>query len=578
MKTPDRKSLIAMAGERVFGRGEEYLAWGRVRALAVHDGKVSALVDGNRSYRVCLRIDGEPIGHECDCPQGEAGSFCKHCVAACLALAEAERAGECSAAVTLADVRSFLDRSTNAELIELVLDEARRNERFRERLLLRAARVSGKSFDFEPYRRLLQFAAHAAASMDDAGSPPAVLKEVESSLGNLLEAGYAEEVATLSEEALPLIFSRPGQTPASQGLIASLLSFHHRSCRQLRVEPEALARRLFRWQTHPGMKGFAEAPQTYSDLLGKKGLHFYQQLIEAEWDRLQSGGELNRSEDRARFARLTELMEAAANRRGDLESLIKIKSRCLNDAGDYLELARLCKRSGESELALEWALRGKNLFPVLEAEGLYQFLAAEYEERGDWRAALETSFALFSAKPSLSGYQRMAQCARRIGEWEVWRERALSVARQNASATTAPSRPNSKQTKPDQSALAAWAVLASILLWENDDEAAWQAAEQGAGDDDLWLELADRRAREHPEDALLVYRRLVTQAVNRKNNYAYRRAIELLHKIGRLMKKQKRRDEFIDYVERLRHTHRAQRNFARLVDRMMARYYRRIAG
>ena len=30
-----------------------------------------------------------------------------------------------------------------------------------------------------------------------------------------------------------------------------------------------------------------------------------------------------------------------------------------------------------------------------------------------------------------------------------------------------------------------------------------------------------------------------------------------------------------DYVERLRHTHRAQRNFAKLVDQMMARYYRR---
>lgn len=103
----------------------------------------------------------------------------------------------------------------------------------------------------------------------------------------------------------------------------------------------------------------------------------------------------------------------------------------------------------------------------------------------------------------------------------------------------------------------------------------WQAAEQGECGDDLWLELADRRAKDHPEDALLVYQRLVTLTVNRKNNYAYRRAIELLHKIGRLMTKQKLRDEFIDYVERLRHTHRAQRNFSRPVDQMMARYYRR---
>ncbi len=572
MKIPDRKSLIALAGERVFGRGVEYHSWGRVRALAARDGKVSALVDGNRSYRVFLRIDDWPVGHECNCPQGEGGGFCKHCVAVCLALSEAERDEESSEAVSLAGVRDFLGRSTKAELIELMLDEAMRNERFRERLFLRAARINGKSFDHETYRRFLQFAAQAAASTDNAGSPPAVLKEVESSLGNLLEAGYAEEVATLIEEALLLIFSRPGQQSASQDLITCLLSFHHRSCRQLRIEPEALARRLFKWQTHPGMNGFAEAPKRYSDLLGKKGLKLYQQLIEAEWDRLRSDEGINSSEDQARFARLTELMEDAAKRRGDTEALIEIKSHGLTDAGDYLELARLCKGSGESDLALQWALRGKNLFPVSEAEDLFEFLVAEYEERGDWREALETIFALFSVKPSLSGYQRMAECASRIGDWEIWRERALGAARQNATAAVRPPRLNSKETKPNQS------TLVKILLWENDEEAAWQAVQQGECDDDLWLELADRRAKERPEDALLVYRRLVTQTVNRKNNYAYSRAIELLHKIGRLMKKQKRKDEFIDYVERLRHTHRGQRNFAKLVDQMMARYYRRFTS
>jgi uncharacterized Zn finger protein len=66
---------------------------------------VSATVDGNRSYRVFLRMDDWPAGHECDCPEGEAGRFCKHCVAACLALSEAERDEEASDGVTLTDVR-----------------------------------------------------------------------------------------------------------------------------------------------------------------------------------------------------------------------------------------------------------------------------------------------------------------------------------------------------------------------------------------------------------------------------------------------------------------------------------------
>jgi uncharacterized Zn finger protein len=323
---------------------------------------------------------------------------------------------------------------------------------------------------------------------------------------------------------------------------------------------------------HPGMNDFNGISQAYADLLGSRGLRFHQQLVEAEWNRLSSVGEMISPEDRAKFERLTELMADEAKRRGDIELLIELKSRGLKKASDYLEIARLCKQSGESDLALRWALAGKNLFHVSEAEDLYQFLAAEYEERNELREALEVIFALFSARPSLSGYKRMADCARRVGEWDIWRERALSAARQDISTSPSRSQKIVNETKPDQS------VLVSILLCENDDEAAWKAAQQGECEDDLWLALADRRAKSHPEDALLVYRRLVKQNVNRKNNYAYRQAIELLHKIGRLMKKQKRRDEFIDYVERLRHTHRGQRNFARMIDRMMARYYRRFVS
>jgi uncharacterized Zn finger protein len=93
MKMPDRKELIALAGERVFGRGEEYCAWGRVRAMAAYDGKISALVDGNRSYRVFLRVNCWPMGYDCDCPEGAAGRFCKHCVAVCLAYSGSLRGG-----------------------------------------------------------------------------------------------------------------------------------------------------------------------------------------------------------------------------------------------------------------------------------------------------------------------------------------------------------------------------------------------------------------------------------------------------------------------------------------------------
>jgi len=63
-----------------------------------------------------------------------------------------------------------------------------------------------------------------------------------------------------------------------------------------------------------------------------------------------------------------------------------------------------------------------------------------------------------------------------------------------------------------------------------------------------------------------------------KNSYAYQHAIELLRRIGSLMKKQKRRDEFLAYVKNLREKHRYQHSFANLLDRLLERHSRKRNG
>lgn len=44
------------------------------------------------------------------------------------------------------------------------------------------------------------------------------------------------------------------------------------------------------------------------------------------------------------------------------------------------------------------------------------------------------------------------------------------------------------------------------------------------------------------------------------------------------MKKQKRRDEFLDYVKSLRRKHRSQHSLAKLLDRLLARHTQRREG
>ncbi len=562
-----------MAGERAFNRGEEYFVRGRVRSLAANAGTVNAVVDGSRNYQVSLQLVDGRINYECSCPVGRSGNFCKHCVAVCLAAMHnntiPERAGE---SVPLPDLRDCIEGLPHEELVAVALDEAMHNVRLRERFRLRAVRTRGESFRLDEYRRALGIAMEVINSAESASAGQSALDEVKSALSLLLEEGWAEAVLTLTEEALVSIANECRLHEPMRGLSQLLCEFHHEGCRRQMIPTAELAARLLGWQLRclPRATGdpLGDVEYRYASLLGEEGTLASQRLLANEWREVRESAGRGTPEHSAKFARVAELMTRSAERRNDLETLISIKSHQLNTAEAYLEISRLCKLQGRRDLSLEWALMGKQLFSASEAANLYDFLIAEYEERTEWEKALEIIFARFSAQPSLDCYQRMKGLARRFGAWEVWRDRAIEATRKalDQPLSTFP-RPAGEKTKPDQS------ILVSILLWDDDEEGAWQAARQGECDEDLWLSLAERRANRQPEDALSVYRRLVLRNIERKNNYAYRRAMELVQRIGRIMRKQKRRDEFFDYVDQLRQTHHAQRNFAELVDRMMARYH-----
>ena len=108
--------LRALAGSRSYERGEEYAAAGLVQRLAVGVDSATATVTGSAPYQVALRSrpDGGLNG-ACTCPMGDAGAFCKHCVAVGLAVAGRAGAGP-------DEVRAYLAERPHAELVELVLD------------------------------------------------------------------------------------------------------------------------------------------------------------------------------------------------------------------------------------------------------------------------------------------------------------------------------------------------------------------------------------------------------------------------------------------------------------------------
>ena len=84
----DVATLRKLAGAKVFARGEEYHADGQVELLSVERNRVLAQVAGSEDYRTVLTGRGKKIGGECSCPAYTDWGFCKHMVAAALAVNE----------------------------------------------------------------------------------------------------------------------------------------------------------------------------------------------------------------------------------------------------------------------------------------------------------------------------------------------------------------------------------------------------------------------------------------------------------------------------------------------------------
>jgi uncharacterized Zn finger protein len=107
-----------------------------------------------------------------------------------------------------------------------------------------------------------------------------------------------------------------------------------------------------------------------------------------------------------------------------------------------------------------------------------------------------------------------------------------------------------------------------IVLWEKDGDSAWTEALAGGCSDRLWLKLARLREKEHPADAVDVYKRLVDPVIEQKNNVAYAEAFRIIGKIHELMGRLGKPAEFHSYLANLRLRHKPKRNMMKLLDKL----------
>ena len=553
-----------LASPRSFGRGEGYFEEGRVGPLRADAGRVSATVQGAEDYVVQLRAEEGDLRFSCSCPVGAEGEFCKHCVAVTLSwLKDQGLSGP-----TLDDARVYLQTLPPDSLVELLIEHAHEDERLARRLLMMTTRPQqDASVDVVSLRALIDqaFAYHGFVHYREVWGYVRGIEEMIDALDELLAQERDDEAVGLVEYALAAFEQALEQIDDSDGQMADvgarLEELHLDACRLAEPDPAALAERLFERELEGEWDVFDRAVLRYADVLGDSGLDRYRELAHARWAKVPklAPGEDPRSERFGSRFRITRIMETLAELSGSLTDQVAVRERDLASSYSFLLIAELCRSHGDHDAALEWAKRGMAEFPDAPDSRVRTFLVEEYRRRGQIAGAIEHSWTAFVSRPTLDAYRELATDAKALGEWTERRTAALALLKTHE---------RTEDTKrPRWSRHAGNSELVRVFLWEDDPEAAWQAAGEGGCVDVLWLQLADLRRAEHPEDALTVYRRHVEVTIAGKDKRSYAEAVRIIDQtIRQLFAECERPADFDAYVAEVRATHRPKRNLMKAMD------------
>jgi uncharacterized Zn finger protein len=556
------------AGSRSYGRGEGYFRGGHVSDLKAVKGRITATVYGSYPYRVMLWDEGDSVGYDCDCPVGQNGDFCKHCVATALAWLEqrtpAGKTGKskkkADKGLTMKDVRAWLLLQEKEFLVNMLVEAADHDDQLSGGLMLKAAAARG--LNLMTYRKVLDQTIGIDGFIDYhdmyeywRGAELAI-NEIE----ELLKTGNAAEVVELSEYALRCLEGAMNNAmdDGEMGMLQHRLEeLHLKACRNAKPDTEALAERLFDWELNGEWDTFWDAGNTYGSVMGESGIRRYRQLAEAEWDKIRplQPGEVTR-EKYGKRSRITHIMENLALQSGDIEALVAVKSRDLSSSYNFFKIAEDYRKAHKGNKALEWAEKGIQLFGEKADSRLQDLLAELYHLRKRHDEAMSLVWLQFEKRPCLVAYKHLKKHAVRCKQWQVWREQALELVRAKVAGQP---KGWTRSGKPDHS------LLVEIYLWEQDVEAAWLVANAGSCGEALWLELAELREKTQPRDAIRIYRMLIGPIVERTNNQAYALAADLLRRVKRLMTSLGESNEFRQYLAQVRAEYKRKRNFMRLL-------------
>ena len=582
-----RGDLIEEAGNVYFARGKDYFERDYVHALRERDNIIRATVEGSQVYKTAISITDDEITGKCSCPLGEKGEFCEHLVATGLAYIESQKTGEKTTKkkakpITPRVIESYLSELDTPELVDIIMKQADIDDDFYAMLKMRVAAEKAGS-DTSEIRDVLREAMTIRdfISWRDTGSYIHSIDRVLDQIRTLLTPKQAAQVIDVAEYGMDLWEENIGLIDDSNGCMGmlrdELQDLHIEACNIARPDPVDLAERLAHRCIDSGWDMFYGAYESYFDILRDVGRARYREIFETEWDALPALGAGQEDSDKqyGRVSALKHTMLEFAEKENDLNLAIRVLSRDLSHPYEYLRIANHCRNARKRKLAIEWAEKGVAAFADKSSSELRSFLAEEYLHAKRPDDAMAMIWTNFKSSPTLESYKDLAGYARKLKCWDQWREKALTHIRADIDKCKAEfEREYGANNSQKRKRLPYWqqapdhTLLVCIFLWEKREEDAWNEATNGGCDNYRWLDLAKVREKNHPEDAIGIYRRQVVPLIETTTNSSYQEAVEFIKKIHGLMNDLGKREDFHTWLSELKKEYKRKRNFIKYVNEL----------
>jgi uncharacterized Zn finger protein len=562
----DVDALRDRAGEAAFARGTAYHAAGRVELVSIQARRIAARVLGTEVYDATLKIAGADFDGTCTCRAFEDWGFCKHLVAAALAVNDLASGDTLHSRGPLDPIRDHLRSLKAGALIDLVLEQAGKDPALRRRLELTAALTQG---DDGRIRTQLKKAITAATRTD--GVEYRRVRKWSRAIGDLLDeietlldGGRAQLGFDLLEHFLNRMQQALGEIDDSDGdgiaLFGRAENLHLRACEAVRPDPVALAQALFKREMESDSDAFSGAAGTYADVLGREGTAEYRRLAAAAWAQIPS----RRADDRrasqdyehaSKRYTLFSILDRFAEEDGDIDARVALRTQDLSTAQAYESLVELHRVHHRLEAALKWAEEGLWLFQDASADRLARQASGLYLQLGRKADAEAILWRCFEAKPHPATLRQLEEMAGPDGANAVL-DRTIAVMERRLSGR--------------QAMAGSWGYsdsdfLIELLLAGGRLAQAWAVLEQHGSVDRTLLALAAASEATDPLKVITVYEQLVERYVGTTIQGNYEEACRLIDRIGRVRRERGETAIHATYLAELATRHKAKRNFMKLL-------------